>query len=144
MTGYWKQATYLFGALFLGALGWGLWLYRERGRLARQLSILAQENEAASAAREKYRQTVAQLELRYQKLTSPRGNIPEKTVTEGVALLNRAFAEGTARIEDLLAGIKAEREKEEQILHAEQKVFDSVFHPLRGLLQRSRLKYHGA
>ena len=99
--GYWQGGVYLLAALFLGALGWGVWLQHERNRQTRRLSMLAQENAALSVTREKYRQAVAHLELRYQQLTSPRG-VSDTFVTEGRALLSRAFTEGCARLEEML------------------------------------------
>jgi murein DD-endopeptidase MepM/ murein hydrolase activator NlpD len=138
----WKQGALSLAVLFLGVLVWGLKLRAERGRLSRQLTVFTQETAALNAAKDKYRQAVAQLEFRYQKLVSNRTPVSPPFVTEGVSLLARAFNEGGAHLEQLLAEITAEREREEQILRAQQKVFESVFHPLRGFRQRHGLKYH--
>ena len=141
--GYWQGGVYLLAALFLGALGWGVWLQHERNRQTRRLSMLAQENAALSVTREKYRQAVAHLELRYQQLTSPRG-VSDTFVTEGRALLSRAFTEGCARLEEMLTNLKAEREKRELLRHAEQQRFASLLHLLRRLRYRSPLNDHRA
>jgi len=69
-------------ALFLGALGRGVRLLYERDRQTRRLSLLAQENAALGVAHEKYRQSVAHLELRYQQLRSPRG-VPDTALAKG-------------------------------------------------------------
>ena len=138
----WKQGTLALAVLFFGVLVWGLKLRAERARLSRQLTALTQETAALNTAKDKYRQAVAQLEFRYQKLVSSRTPVSPPFVTEGVSLLARAFHEGGAHLEQLLADITAEREREEQILRAQQKVFESVFHPLRGFRQRHGLKYH--
>jgi len=133
---YWQEGVYLLAALFLGALGWGGWLQYERDRQARRLALLAQENAALGVAREKYRQAMAHLELRYQHLASPRG-VSETAVTEGRALLSRVFTEGCARLEEMLTTLKAEREKGEHLRHAEHHRFASLLYPLRRLLHRS-------
>ena len=138
----WKEGALSLAVLFLGVLVWGLKLRAECARLSRQLTALTQETAALHTAKDKYRQAVAQLEFRYQKLVSNRTPISPPFVTEGVSLLARAFNEGGAHLEQLLAEITAEREREEQLLRAQQKVFESVFHPLRGFRQRHGLKYH--
>jgi len=138
----WKEGALSLAVLFLGALVWGLKLRAERARLSRQLTTLTQETAALNTAKDKYRQAVAQLEFRYQKLVNSRTPVSPPFVTEGVSLLARAFNEGGAHLEQLLAEITAEREREEQLLRAQQKVFESVFHPLRGFRQRHGLKYH--
>jgi hypothetical protein len=110
--GYWQGGVYLLAVLFLGTLGWAVSLRAERDRQRRRLSLLAQENAALSVAREKYRQAVAHLELRYQKMTSPPG-ASATFITEGRALLSRTFTEGCTRLEELLTVLQAEREKGE-------------------------------
>ena len=80
-------------------------------------------------------------ELMAMRFPDPRWAVPG-ILAEGVSLLARAFSEGGAHLERLLAEITAEREREEQTLRAQQKVFASVFHPLRGFRQRHGLKYH--
>ena len=143
-TSQWQRRALALTVLLLGVFGWGLKLRGERAKLTRKLTVLMQENSALTVAKEKYRQAVAQVELRYQKLYSARAEVPAQFVAEGTAILARSFAEGCTQMEQLLTNIKTEREKEEQILQAEQQALDRLFHPLRGLLQRHRLKYHGA
>ena len=143
-TSQWQRGALALAVLLLGIFGWGLKLRGERAKLTRKLTVLMQENSALTVAKEKYRQAVAQVELRYQKLYSARAEVPAQFVAEGTAILARSFAEGCTQMEQLLTNIKTEREKEEQILQAEQQALDRLFHPLRGLLQRHRLKYHGA
>lgn len=138
----WKQGLLALAVAFLGVLVWGLKLRGERARLARHLTALTQENTALNTAKDKYRQAVAQVEFRYQKLVSNRTPVSPPFVQEGVNSLARVFSEGAAHLEQLLTHITTEREREEQILRTEQKVFAAVFHPLRGLRQRNGLKYH--
>ena len=141
--GYWQGGVYLLAALFLGALGWGVGLHHERDRQLRRLSMLAQENAALSVAREKYRQAVAHLELRYQQLTSPRG-VSDTFVSEGRAVLSRAFTEGSAHLEELLTRLKAEREKGAHLRHAEHRRVASLPCVLRRLRHRLPLHHHSA
>src|SRR5262249_7865480 len=68
----WKQGALALAVLFLGVLVWGLKLRAECARLSRQLTALTQETAALHTAKDKYRQAVAQLEFRYQKLVSNR------------------------------------------------------------------------
>jgi LysM repeat protein len=140
----WQRSAFLLAVLLVVMFGWGLKLRSDRATLARQLAVATQENAALTVAKEKYRQAAAQVELRYQKLYRLREGVPAKFVADSVATLARTLAEGSARLEHLLANIKAEREREEQLLQAEQKARDFLFHPLRGLLQWYRLKYHEA
>jgi len=141
--GYWQGGVYLLTALFLGALGWGVGLRYERDRLTRRLSLLAHENAALGVAREKYRQAVAHLELRYQHLTSPRGG-SATCVTEGKAVLSRTFTEGSARLEELLTALQALREKGDHRRPAGLQRVASLLSPLRRLLHRSPLHDHRA
>jgi murein DD-endopeptidase MepM/ murein hydrolase activator NlpD len=139
----WQRSALALGILLIAVTGWGLLTRSARVKLLRRVSLLTQENAALISAKEKYRQAAAQLELRYQKLYRGREEIPTKFVADGIALLQRAFTEGSARIEQLLAGMKAEREKAEQLLQAESGVGDRFLHLFRGfLLRRDRLKYH--
>jgi LysM repeat protein len=130
--GYWQGGVYLLTALFLGALGWGVWLQSERDRQTRRLSTLAQENAALGVAREHYRQAVAHLELRYQKLTHSPG-VSDTVVTEGRALLSRTFTEGCIRLEAMLTMLQAERDKGEHRRPTEQQRIAAL---LRRLLNR--------
>lgn len=140
--GQWKRGAQALMALLLGIFAWELFSHKERSRQARAFARLTQENTALTAAKEKYRQAAAHLELRYQKLYSTRSQISEKFVPEGVALIARSFTEGSAQLEHLLAAIQAERVTEEQPASKEQTVIDSLLQPFRGFWQR--FKYHGA
>jgi len=141
---HWQRGAIFLAGLLVVALGWGLKMRGELAELTRRLTLLTHENAALNVIKEKYRQTAAQIEFRYQKLYSAREEIPAKFLAGGTAILARSFAEGRAQLEQLLASIKAEREREEQVLQAEQKARDFLFHPLRMLLQRYRIKYHEA
>jgi len=139
--GYWQGGVYLLVALFLGTLGWGVGLHHERDRQRRRLALLTQENAALSIAREKYRQAGAHLELRYQQLRSPRG-VSDPLVSEGRAVLSRAFAEGSAQLEEMLTRLKAEGAKGEALRHAEPQKFASLPKVLRRLRHRLPLHHH--
>jgi hypothetical protein len=139
----WQRGTLALGMLLVVVTGWGLLMRGARARLLHRVSLLTQENAALSSAKEKYRQAAAQLELRYQKLYRGREELPTKFVTDGIVLIQRAFSEGSARIEQLLAGMETAREKAEQLLQAEPRGADRFLHLFRGvLLRRDRLKYH--
>src|SRR5262245_33093449 len=138
----WKRMAQVLAGLLLGVFIWGLRSHKERARQDRALTVLSQENTALTTAKEKYRQAVAHLELRYQKLFNSRGQVPEKVASEGVTLIARSFAEGSAQLEHLLAKMQAGRATEEQSASREQTVIDSLLQPLRGFLHR--FKYHGA
>jgi len=140
--GHWKRGAQILAGLLLGVFIWGLRSRKEQARHGHTLAVLFQENAALTAAKEKYRQAAAHLELRYQKLFSARSQVPEKFISEGVALITRSFAEGSAQLEHLLAKIQTERSIEEQTASREQTVIDSLLQPLRGFWHR--FKYHGA
>lgn len=140
----WKKGALTLAIALIGTLGWIVKLRGERAQLTRRLTLLIQENTALNIAKEKHRHTAAQLELRYQKLYRGREEVPAQFVSEGAAILTRAFTEGCAQLEHLLTRIIAEREREEQMLQAEQKTFDFLLHPFRVVWQWYRLKYHEA
>jgi LysM repeat protein len=133
--GYWQGGVYLLAGLFLGTLGWGVRLRYDRDRQRQRLALLAHENAALGVAREKYRQAVAHLELRYQKLTTAPG-VSATVITEGRALLSRTFTEGCACLEELLMTLQAEREKGAARRPAEQPRFAALLHSLGKLLHR--------
>src|SRR5207249_4960800 len=105
-TSQWQSRALALTVLLLGVFGWGLKLRGERAKLTRKLPVLMQENSALTVAKEKYRQAVAQVELRYQKLYSARAQVPAQFVAEGTAILARSFAEGCTQMEQLLTNIK--------------------------------------
>ena len=133
--GYWQRGVYLLAVLVLGTLGWGVSLRYDRDCQRRRLALLAHENAALSVAREKYRQAVAHLELRYQKLTTAPG-VSATVVTEGRALLSRTFTEGCARLEAMLTTPQAEREKGAERRPAAPPRFAVLLHSLGKLLHR--------
>ncbi|HUE38019.1 MAG TPA: LysM peptidoglycan-binding domain-containing protein [Candidatus Binatia bacterium] len=138
----WRKTAAVALALFLVALAWAFKTLLERAKLARKQLSLVAENAALAAAKEKYRQAAAQLELRYQSLYRGKGDPPKVTVADGIAKLRTAFGEGSATIEDQLALIRSEREKQQNLVEAEEKGRAWLLHPLRELLGRHRLKYH--
>jgi len=139
-TFWWQRAVLILTFLLVGVFGWAFKVRGERTNLARNLTVSSQETAALQVAKEKYRQAAAQLELRYQKLYHGGAEDPAKFIAEGVTLLSRSFTQGYAQIEQLLANIKAEREKVEQVFQAEQKALGLLFHPVRGFQQRHRLE----
>jgi hypothetical protein len=142
--GHWRLGAQVLSLALFVTLMWGLFINKDRARHSRQIATLKQENTALDLAKEKYRLAVTQLEFRYQKLYSGRSEKPSHLALEGATLLTQTFTMGCGQLEQLLANIKSEREKEEQLLQAEQKILDLVRHPFRELHQRYRLKYHGA
>jgi LysM repeat protein len=142
--GHWRLGAQVLSLALFVTLMWGLFINKDRARHTRQIATLMQENTALDVAKEKYRLAVAQLEFRYQKLYSGRSEKPSQLALEGATLLTQTFTTGCGQLEHLLANIKSEREKEEQLLQAEQRILDLVRHPLRELHQRYRLKYYGA
>lgn len=142
--GQWRLGAQVLSLALFVTLMWGLFINKDRARHSRQMTTLMQENTALDVAKEKYRLAVAQLEFRYQKLYSGRSEKPSQLAQEGATLLTQTFTTGCGQLEHLLANIKSEREKEEQLLQAEQKILDLVRHPFRELHQRYRLKYHDA
>lgn len=138
----WQRWTLLLALLLLAALAWALKIRFDRALLAKRWNALALENSALKVAKEKYGQAGAQLELRYQNLHGRRREPPAEAVTEGTARLRRAFDDGAAGIERLLAQLRAEQEKQRALFEAEAKTRSWLFHPLRELLERHRLKYH--
>lgn len=141
-TGHWKKGAKVLSLLLLGAVAWALMARAQRAVLAWRLRALVAENAALETAKEKYRRACSQLELRYQRLYRGRGEAPAEVISEGASRLNRTFDEGSAQIERLVAGLREEREKEGRLLGAERRGLAQLFHFLRGLLTRNRLKYH--
>lgn len=142
--GQWRMSAEVLSIMLLGVLGWGLLINKDRAGRGRQITTLRQENTALEGAKEKYRLAAAQLEFRYQKLYSGRSEKPSQLATEGAAFLTQTFETGCVQLEQCLSAIKTEREKEEQLLQSEQRIFDLLRHPFRELHQRYRLKYHNA
>lgn len=142
--GQWRLGAQVLSLALFVTLMWGLFINKDRARYGRQIATLTQENTALDRAKEKYRLAAAQLEFRYQKLYSGRSEKPSQLAVEGATLLTQTFETGCAQLEQCLSAIKTEREKEEQLLQSEQRIFDLLRHPFRELHQRYRLKYHDA
>jgi len=142
--GQWRLGAQVLSLALFVTLMWGLFINKDRARRGRQIATLMQENTALEGTKEKYRLVAAQLEFRYQKLYSGRSEKPSQLAAEGATLLTQTFETGCAQLEQCLSAIKTEREKEEQLLQSEQRIFDLLRHPFRELHQRYRLKYHSA
>jgi murein DD-endopeptidase MepM/ murein hydrolase activator NlpD len=142
--GRWRLSAQVLSIMLFGVFAWGLLINKDRAGRGRQIATLMQENTALEVAKEKYRLAAAQLEFRYQKLYSGRSEKPSQLATEGATFLTRTFETGCAQLEQYLSAIKTEREKEEQLLRSEQRIFDLLRHPFRELHQRYRLRYHSA
>jgi len=140
--GGWRVTAKIALALFLLSLAWAFKTRIERARAARKHVVVAAQNVALSAAKERYRQAAAQLELRYQKLYGGPGDPASVTVRDGVERIRAAFDEGSAEIERQLARFEGQRIADHDSAHAEEKGRAWIPHPLRELLERNRLKYH--
>jgi len=138
----WRVTAKIALALFLLSLAWAFKTRIERARAARRHVVVAAQNVALSAAKERYRQAAAQLELRYQKLYGGPGDPASVTVRDGVERIRAAFDEGSAEIERQLARFEGQRIADHDSAHAEEKGRAWIPHPLRELLERNRLKYH--
>jgi murein DD-endopeptidase MepM/ murein hydrolase activator NlpD len=142
--GSWRLTAKITLALFLLALAWAFKSRIERARTARKHAAMAAHNAALSAAKERYRQAAAQLELRYQKLYGGLAEPVSGTVRDGLDRIRAAFGEGSAEIERQLARLAGARAADRESVHAEEKgrVWIWIPHPVRELLERNRLKYH--
>jgi LysM repeat protein len=140
--GSWRVTAKITLALFLLALAWAFKSRIERARTARKHAAMAAHNAALSAAKERYRQAAAQLELRYQKLYGGLAEPVSGTVRDGVDRIRAAFGEGSSEIERQLARFAGARAADRESAHAEEKGRAWIPHPVRELLERNRLKYH--
>jgi len=138
----WRATAKIALGLLLLALAWAFKSRIERARTARRHAAIAAHNAALSAAKERYRQAAAQLELRYQKLYGGIGDSASVTVRDGVERIRAAFGEGSAEIERQLARLEGERTAARDSAHGEEKGRAWIPHPVRELLDRNRLKYH--
>jgi LysM repeat protein len=138
----WRNTAKMALAVCLLALGWGLKNRVERIRLSRRHAMVSARNAALMAAKERYRQAVAHLELRYQKLYGGLRNPDSITIEDGIERIHAAFDDGSAEIERLLARLEGERAKNQEPSATEEKGRAWLLHPVRELLDRSRLKYH--
>jgi len=138
----WRKTALGSLLLFAIALGWALKTLLDRTQLVRRQTSLVAENAALLAAKEKYRQAASQLEFRYQGLYRGKGEPPKIAIADGVSKLRAIFHDGATQVERHLTAIRAEREKQQQLVEAGEKARAWLLHPLRELLDRHRLKYH--
>jgi murein DD-endopeptidase MepM/ murein hydrolase activator NlpD len=139
----WHRAAMLVSILLLCALAWGVKSRFDRANLARRQRVLRAENAALMAAKDKYRQAASQLELRYQNLYAQKSDEPVPyAVAEGVERIGRAFKEGSSEVERRLAEFRVEREQKGEALRGGERMRARLFHPVRELLERQRVKYH--
>jgi LysM repeat protein len=138
----WRRGALVLMGLLVVALYWGLSQRKGRAALIKQVDMLTKQNEALTAAKEKYRQAAAQVELRYQKLYRAGDNTPPKSVQDGVALIERAFNEGSARLEQLLTTMQGGQHATDTAARAEER--PSLVHFFRGVFIRHWPKYHEA
>jgi LysM repeat protein len=138
----WRVTAKIALGLFLLALAWAFKSRIERARTARRHAAMVAHNAALSAAKERYRQAAAQLELRYQKLYGGLAEPVSGTVRDGVDRIRAAFGEGSAEIERQLTRLAGARAADRESVHAEEKGRAWIPHPVRELLERNRLKYH--
>jgi predicted nucleic acid-binding Zn-ribbon protein len=95
---------------------------------------------ALRTTKERYREALAQLELRYQNLHAGTSDVTRE-VADGAKRLARAFEQGAAQLERALTDLRAERDREEHRLASERGARAWVLHPVREWLARHRLKY---
>lgn len=143
MTGWWRLAALVLAGGLLLSLGWGWFLHRNRNALSKSMASLLKNNEALTIAKDKYRQAAAQLELRYQKLYRLGEANPAKVAQGGIAFVEKAFNEGSAQMERILAAIQREQEKTNPPPPA-METGESFSRSWRGFWQRHRLKYREA
>ena len=137
-TAYWEQGAKILALCLLGMIAWTLKIVSDRSTLVRRLRFLDVENRALATAKEKYKDAIGQTELRFQQLYSGRHAATKELVLDGVARIKKAFADGAADIERLVATAKLEREKEEQHIEADHRRFAWLSHPLREVLAKTR------
>jgi sugar transferase (PEP-CTERM/EpsH1 system associated) len=110
-----------------------------RAALGARVRRMQADLETLATTRERYREAVAQLELRYQNLSGG-GNVTRE-VADGAKRLARAFEQGVAQLERRLAELRAARDHEEYEFASERRAWGWVLHPVREWLARHRLKY---
>jgi murein DD-endopeptidase MepM/ murein hydrolase activator NlpD len=138
-TARWRLVAILLGILSLGALAWAFVARAERASLDRRVRRMKEDFGALATAKERYREALAQLELRYQNLSA--GSDVAREVAAGARRVARAFEQGAAQLDRRLAELRAERDREERRPASERRVRDWFPHPVREWLARNRLKY---
>ena len=140
-TASWQRAATMLLGLLAAAILWALKSHLETAWMARKERMLTAENESLRVAKERYRLAAGQLELRYQLLYGKRREPLSYSIAEGLERLQRAFGDGTNQIERLLAQVRAECGRYTRATEG-SRARAWLFHPLRELLDRHRLKYH--
>jgi LysM repeat protein len=108
----WRFVATLLGLFSLVALASAFIARAERASLAGRLRRTHAELAALGTAKQRYREALAQLELRYQHLYTS-GRSVTREVAEGARRLAWTFQQGAERIERGWAELRAEREREE-------------------------------
>lgn len=140
-TANWHRAATMLLGLLAAAILWALKSHLEAAWMSRKGRMLTAENQSLRVAKERYRLAASQLELRYQLLYGKRREPLAYSIAEGLERLQRAFGDGTSQIERLLAQVRAECERYARATEG-SRARAWLFHPLRELLDRHRLKYH--
>jgi hypothetical protein len=137
----WQRAATMLLGLLAAAILWALKSHLQTAWMARRERVLTAENESLRVVKERYRLAAAQLELRYQSLYGKRRELLAYSIAEGLERLQRAFGDGTNQMERLLAQFSAESARYVRATEG-SRARAWLFHPLRELLDRHRLKYH--
>ena len=140
-TASWQRAAKILLGLLAAAILWALKSHVETAWTARKNRMLTAENEGLRVVKERYRLAAAQIELRYQSLYGKRRELLAYSIAEGLERLQRAFGDGTNQMERLLAQVSAEAARYARATER-SRARAWLFHPLRELLDRHRLKYH--
>jgi LysM repeat protein len=137
----WQRAATMLLGLLAAAILWALKSHLQTAWMARRQRLLTAENESLRVVKDRYRLAAAQLELRYQSLYGKRRELLAYSIAEGLERLQRAFSDGTNQMERLLAQFSAESARYARATEG-SRARAWLFHPLRELLDRHRLKYH--
>jgi hypothetical protein len=140
-TASWQRAAKILLGLLAAAILWALKSHHEAAWMARKHRMVTAENEGLRVVKERYRLAAAQIELRYQSLYGKRRELLAYSIAEGLERLQRAFSDGTNQMERLLARVSAESSRYNRPTEG-SRARAWLFHPLRELLERHRLKYH--
>lgn len=138
----WKDRATVLAFLLVVALVWALKARVDRALMARRQRALVAENSALRVAKEKLGEAAVQHELRLQSLYGHGREPASEAVAEGRERLRRAFQDGAAEIERQLEPLRLEQERRRAPFRARLRALSRLFHPVRGLLERRRPKYH--
>lgn len=101
--GRWRKTAQSLVVALLAVFAWALKARAGQIQLRRRLAALSAQVTALSVSKDRYRQAVSQLELKYQQLYRGPAERKDEIVADGIARLERTFREGSADIERLLA-----------------------------------------